>query len=1253
MCPCKTSTLDLSFVRGQRKMAHINIAWLYCCFYAVTILIPTTLSLPSSQVDIDNIANDLVLEVFVETNHLSTGTYNITYKLTNAGTVQILQTDDWEIIYSMHNRDILTKRQFIANGLVVKPYKETLYKITPQAKRWPGLASGETSYITITAKGLSVFRQDTHPRFIVSSQSTMPKTIQSTDDITLGFVKLDPNSNNDYSKMSGIQRTMMIPDVMDMDRVPATIVCPPPLNITIAPEVPLLELGTVTKFHVWADSSVSDAFKKYFEAVFRTIPTTTVLEFVNSEPPANVDKIYIQQTGPDSMKSEDYYELAVRPKTGGRNFNLIHMSATSEAGLHNAVESLMSATGLYDILPDMTIVDDARFGHRALSLDLTKNFFSYEVIERVLKLMSTYKLNKLEMNLGSDYAWRLEVKDIPELTNYASKRCLTNDANDCLPPYSGAGAQAAPTASGFYTVEEFARILRYAYSLHIDVIPRFNFLGGLLSAKRATKLRFDNLERTDRRSANKVNLVSILPKAAKRNQPEDEMTIDGLLDPCRTQTFTFINTVISQVNRIYSMASVPFKSFHAGGDELTQFLGEFPSCKKAKVKSTAEALSTMIGAMQTTLSSVNAVLHVNEEAITDPSTGDCLNIPPTSKMSQSNLVAHFYKTFPGSPEEWDLSTTQLAYMDGAVAPPPSPANPNGTYDALLPYNGPQKGLASWILPYRCANRGYKIVLKPENFFSLDQAYELDFDEPGNRKKRRFHVINMHRMMMYEPLNHYINMDLGKDGYTFLQYRMCKLFPCEPLKKPENVLGLAATLDTSVIRSEQMLWHMMLPRLLVFAEKAWRVGEHENILKAEDPSTLVVEENLAHRAGAITMEIENLMNNIAFKEGGRLDEAGYSYRVPTLGASIQLGLAFMRLPPYPLMVKSDIPRVEVEYRELTGSDQQWRPLFNVDRNTGRISGGYMFEFPLSNQKIEVRAKSAGGRNGVKRPGRSTIVEGKTEFYLPKEIPVEIREGTCLPIEDAWTTDIDNVTTLQWRRVLQNSERVLNDRSNFMVERQRVLEQTVADYNQRNRARGNRGRGTVANVALPMVFEEIQQAMDRGQNLSALPASNILRDVYQKDQAIYEQRRRLMENRYRNWQQDYLKCKEGRSRVTLLPETPSLDIAFPGTDGRGDRGQTDGRGRGQGRQTGGQGRQFGGQGRQAAGRGSAAGVPGGLMAAGGARDIQSGMAGQSQIQPGRGQMVGQGRGMRGGASIASQRRGQSQGRGAGIRGGVAGR
>jgi hexosaminidase len=75
----------------------------------------------------------------------------------------------------------------------------------------------------------------------------------------------------------------------------------------------------------------------------------------------------------------------------------------------------MSAVGVYNIAPDMTIEDDPRFEFRSLSLDLTKHIFPVATIKKVLKLMSTYKLNKLELNLGGDDGWRLEIPDMPTL----------------------------------------------------------------------------------------------------------------------------------------------------------------------------------------------------------------------------------------------------------------------------------------------------------------------------------------------------------------------------------------------------------------------------------------------------------------------------------------------------------------------------------------------------------------------------------------------------------------------------------------------------------------------------------------------------------------------------------------------------------------------------------------------------------------------------------------------------------------------
>ena len=83
---------------------------------------------------------------------------------------------------------------------------------------------------------------------------------------------------------------------------------------------------------------------------------------------------------------------------------------------------------------------------------------------------------------------------------------------------------------------------------------------------------------------------------------------------------------------------------------------------------------------------------------------------------------------------------------------------------------------------------FQVILSPESFFSLDSAYELDFDEIGNRKKDRFHIINLHHMQRFEPLNLHTNMDTGSDGTRYLPYRLCHIFTCETLKKKENVIG---------------------------------------------------------------------------------------------------------------------------------------------------------------------------------------------------------------------------------------------------------------------------------------------------------------------------------------------------------------------------------------------------------------------------------------------------------------------------------
>jgi len=80
------------------------------------------------------------------------------------------------------------------------------------------------------------------------------------------------------------------------------------------------------------------------------------------------------------------------------------------------------------------------------------------------------------------------------------------------------------------------------------------------------------------------------------------------------------------------------------------------------------------------------------------------------------------------------------------------------------------------------------VLAPNNFFDLHQSYEIGFDELGLHSKDGFFVVNMYRLMLFEPYNLFINQDIGSTGATFVPYRFPQIFRTTTLERPENVVG---------------------------------------------------------------------------------------------------------------------------------------------------------------------------------------------------------------------------------------------------------------------------------------------------------------------------------------------------------------------------------------------------------------------------------------------------------------------------------
>ena len=112
-------------------------------------------------------------------------------------------------------------------------------------------------------------------------------------------------------------------------------------------------------------------------------------------------------------------------------------------------------------LQPMTIEDWPDYPYRGFMLDVVRDFRTVDEVLEIIDLMSSWKLNALHFHLADDESWCLEIKSLPELTEYGAHHALPDwDLQET--------AALKPTANGkignttFYTAEEYKRILRYA-----------------------------------------------------------------------------------------------------------------------------------------------------------------------------------------------------------------------------------------------------------------------------------------------------------------------------------------------------------------------------------------------------------------------------------------------------------------------------------------------------------------------------------------------------------------------------------------------------------------------------------------------------------------------------------------------------------------------------------------------------------------------------------------------------------------------
>ncbi|GAA1810220.1 beta-N-acetylhexosaminidase [Agromyces neolithicus] len=111
------------------------------------------------------------------------------------------------------------------------------------------------------------------------------------------------------------------------------------------------------------------------------------------------------------------------------------------------------------VVPAASVADQPRFAYRGAMLDVARHFFSVEEVLRFVDAIALLKLNVLHLHLTDDQGWRLEIESWPELTGI------------------GASTSVGGAGGGFYTHDDYRRIVAYAAERFVTIVPEIDLPG--------------------------------------------------------------------------------------------------------------------------------------------------------------------------------------------------------------------------------------------------------------------------------------------------------------------------------------------------------------------------------------------------------------------------------------------------------------------------------------------------------------------------------------------------------------------------------------------------------------------------------------------------------------------------------------------------------------------------------------------------------------------------------------------------------
>lgn len=744
---------------------------------------------------------------------------------------QNISNDGWAI-YTYHLCEVETEHI----QMDVEHVVGGLFKFTPTTE-FQDLLPGEKLEIVLNADEPTASRSMLFPNWYVTRPGLQAKVIVSTADESLSFIgefndshkwkKYESDQSNPYTMERRYEKCV----VADLGESTIPIV-PTPLEATLQYD----KRVNLSK-HCWVIINSHHIFANEARLLseYLGIDVVSNITETNGKNPIMFCKEHVN----NQHSSADSYKIVIQSEP-----EMITLSAETSAGMFYAIQSVKSMIedqpqDSAKSIPRGVVIDAPRFQYRGLHIDVARNFVGVDEIMKLIHVMSAYKMNKLHFHLTDDEGWRIEIEDLPELTEIGAKRDhdLARDGL-AIEPTLGSGPCFNSASKRYYTTEDYQNILRCAASHHVQVIPEIDMPGHSYAAIVAMTARYHSFKsKGDVNAAEEYLLIDLDDQSMYSS---DQKYTNNTMNPFLKGTKNFVAKIIQSLIDLHKPIQ-PLKIFHVGGDEVP------------------------IGAWDGSTICMNYIKtnDLMEDQYCDSQDGNEEEI--LSRRKTATIQEHFTQYVESFCADKNL---QLAVWNDGIWDPTTKQTTDVTPRLVHAWRISKKN--DRHNPNVLANSGYHVVISSATHTYFDHPYEPDPEEGGLTWCVR--MVDTKTAFSMKPYDMYACQD---KGFSAIDH--------EKLTNKSAIYGIQCHIWSELIRNEEKLEYMLFPRLLAIAERGWHEGVWEDNGKSDE------------------MEKDwcDFANTIGYKELRRLDEMGISFRIPPPGLkkkgdTILLGCSYPNL-----------------------------------------------------------------------------------------------------------------------------------------------------------------------------------------------------------------------------------------------------------------------------------------------------------------------------------------------------------------------